>query len=505
MKLELRGITKRFGALVANDHIDLTVEPGEIHCLLGENGAGKSTLMNVLYGLYAADEGEVLLDDQPVHFAGPGDAMAAGIGMVHQHFMLVPVFTVAENVMLGHEQTKAGGRLDLDAARTKVREIADRFGFQVDPDAIVEDLPVGVQQRVEIIKALSREAKVLVFDEPTAVLTPQETDELMMIMRQLKDEGTAIVFITHKLREVREVADRITVMRRGAIVGHAEPGSSDAELASLMVGRAVELTVHKDAPQHSSALLEIENLEIRDATGLVLVDDLSFSVRGGEILVIAGVQGNGQTELADALLGLVTPAGGEIRLNGTNLVGRSVRQFLDAGVGFVPEDRGHDGLVGTFTVAENLILDRTDGAPFVKAGSLQLGERDRFAEEKVAEFDIRTQSITTHAGRLSGGNQQKVVLARELSRDLSLLVASQPTRGVDVGSIEFIHKRIVATRDAGVPVIVVATELDEAVALADRILVMYRGRIVGIVPADTPRDVLGLMMAGIPAEGHEAA
>ena len=505
MKLELRGITKRFGSLVANDHIDLTVEAGEIHCLLGENGAGKSTLMNVLYGLYAADEGQVLLDDVPVHFTGPGDAMAAGIGMVHQHFMLIPVFTVAENVMLGHEPTKQGGRLDLASARARVREIADRFGFHVDPDAIVEDLPVGVQQRVEIIKALSRDAKVLVFDEPTAVLTPQETDELMAIMRQLKDEGTAIVFITHKLREVRAVADRITVMRRGAVVGQAEPSSTDAELASLMVGRSVELTVHKDSPTYSDAVLSVENLEIRDATGLVLVDDISFSVRGGEILVVAGVQGNGQTELADALLGLVTPAAGRITLDGKNLAGRSVRQFLDAGIGFVPEDRSHDGLVGTFTVAENLILDRTNSAPFVKGGSVQLRTRDEFAREKVDEFDIRTQSIETHAGRLSGGNQQKVVLARELSRDLRALVASQPTRGVDVGSIEFIHKRIVATRDAGVPVVVVATELDEAVALADRILVMYRGRIVGIVPADTPRDVLGLMMAGVPAEGHEAA
>ena len=505
MKLELRGITKRFGALVANDHIDLTVAPGEIHCLLGENGAGKSTLMNVLYGLYTADEGEVLLDDEPVNFAGPGDAMAAGIGMVHQHFMLVPVFTVAENVMLGHEPTKGGGRLDLDQARAKVREIADRFGFHVDPDALVEDLPVGVQQRVEIIKALSRDAKVLVFDEPTAVLTPQETDELMAIMRQLKADGAAIVFITHKLREVREVADRITVMRRGAVVGEARPGSSDAELASLMVGRAVELTVHKDAPQYSQALLSVENLEIRDQAGLVLVDDVSFQVRGGEVLVVAGVQGNGQTELADALLGLVTPAAGRIALNGTDLVGRTVRQFLDAGIGFVPEDRGHDGLVGTFSVAENLILNRTDGPPFVRGGSLQMKQCDEFARQRVEEFDIRTQSIETHAGRLSGGNQQKVVLARELSRDLNLFVACQPTRGVDVGSIEFIHKRIVATRDAGIPVIVVATELDEAAALADRILVMYRGRIVGIVPADTPRDVLGLMMAGIPAEGHEAA
>lgn len=505
MKLELRGITKRFGALVANDNINLTIEPGEVHCLLGENGAGKSTLMNVLYGLYTADEGEVLLDDVPQRFAGPGDAMAAGIGMVHQHFMLVPVFTVAENVMLGHEQTRGLGRLDIDAARAKVTEIAARFGFHVDPDAIVEDLPVGVQQRVEIIKALSRDAKVLVFDEPTAVLTPQETDELMGIMRQLRDSGAAIVFITHKLREVRAVADRITVVRRGAVVGEAEPGSTDAELAALMVGRAVSLTVHKDAPRYSTAALEVENLEITDAAGAVLVDDVSFTVRGGEVLVVAGVQGNGQTELADSLLGLVQPSSGSIRLDGAELVGRSVRSFLDAGVGFVPEDRNVDGLVGSFSVAENLMLDRTDGAPFVRRGVLQLKARDEFARRAVEEFDIRTQGIDAPAGRLSGGNQQKVVLARELSRDLRLFVASQPTRGVDVGSIEFIHKRIVATRDAGVPVVVVATELDEAVALGDRILVMYRGRVVGIVPSTTPRDVLGLMMAGIAPEGTDAA
>ncbi|MDC7119942.1 ABC transporter ATP-binding protein [Cellulomonas fimi] len=497
MKLELRGITKRFGALVANDHIDLTVEPGEIHCLLGENGAGKSTLMNVLYGLYQADEGQILLDDVPQAFAGPGDAMAAGIGMVHQHFMLIPVFTVAENVMLGHEQTSSGGRLDLEAGRAKVREIAARFGFHVDPDARVEDLPVGVQQRVEIIKALSRDARVLVFDEPTAVLTPQETDELMAIMRQLKESGAAIVFITHKLREVREVADRITVVRRGAVVGEASPQASDAELASLMVGRAVELTVQKDAPQHSESLLEVTDLQVSDSRGAVLVDDVSFQVRGGEVLVVAGVQGNGQTELAEALGGLQPNVTGSIRLDGAELVGRPVRQVLDAGVGFVPEDRNEDGLVGSFSVAENLVLDRTDGPPFVRRGALQLKARDAFAREKVDEFDIRTQGIDTPVGRLSGGNQQKVVLARELSRDLRLLVAAQPTRGVDVGSIEFIHKRIVETRDAGIPVIVVSTELDEAVALGDRIMVMYRGRVVGIVPATTPRDVLGLMMAGI--------
>ncbi|MDQ2624583.1 MAG: ABC transporter ATP-binding protein [Actinomycetota bacterium] len=505
MKLELRGITKRFGALVANDHIDLVVEPGEIHCLLGENGAGKSTLMNVLYGLYSADEGEVLLDGEVVNFQGPGDAMAAGIGMVHQHFMLVPVFTVAENVMLGHEPTRGGGRLDLEAARAKVVEIADRFGFHLDPDAIVEDLPVGVQQRVEIIKALSREAKVLVFDEPTAVLTPQETDELMGIMRQLRSEGAAIIFITHKLREVREVADRITVIRLGKVVGEASPTATNAELASLMVGRSVELVVEKGEPSYSEARLEVRDLEIVDPDGLVLVDGVGFDVRGGEVLVVAGVQGNGQTELAEAMLGLVTPSSGSIKLNGSNLVGGSVNDFLREGIGFVPEDRGVDGLVGSFTVAENLILDRLAGPPFVRAGALQLRTRDEFARSAIEEFDIRTQGIDSPAGRLSGGNQQKVVLARELSRELRLFVACQPTRGVDVGSIEFIHKRIIATRDAGVPVIVVATELDEALALGDRIMVMYRGRIVGIVPATTPRDVLGLMMAGIAPEGTEAA
>ena len=505
MTLELRGITKRFGALVANDHIDLTVRAGEIHCLLGENGAGKSTLMNVLYGLYTADEGDVVIDGEVQRFSGPGDAMAAGIGMVHQHFMLIPVFTVAENVMLGHEQTLSGGRLDLETARARVREIAGRFGFHVDPDALVEDLPVGVQQRVEIIKALSRDAKVLVFDEPTAVLTPQETDELMAIMRQLRESGAAIVFITHKLREVREVADRITVVRRGAVVGEASPGASDAELAALMVGRPVELTVRKEAPELRGSGLEVSGLTVTDERGTVVVDDADLTVRGGEVLVVAGVQGNGQTELAEALVGLQRARSGSIRLDGRELLGLSVRRIIDAGVGFVPEDRNTDGLVGDFSVAENLMLNRTTSPPFARRGVLRLGARDEFARAAVDEFDIRTQGIDAPVGRLSGGNQQKVVLARELSRDLRLLVAAQPTRGVDVGSIEFIHKRIVATRDAGVPVVVVSTELDEAVALGDRILVMYRGRVVGIVPATTPRDVLGLMMAGIAPERTGAA
>ncbi len=496
MKLELRGITKRFGALTANDHIDLTVEPGEIHCLLGENGAGKSTLMNVLYGLYRADEGEILLNDVVQKFEGPGDAMNAGIGMVHQHFMLIPVFTVAENVMLGNESTKAAGVLDLETARAKVREISARFGFDIDPDAKIEDLPVGVQQRVEIIKALSRDAKVLVFDEPTAVLTPQETDELMDIMRQLKSEGTAIVFITHKLREVREVADRITVIRLGKVVGEAEPTASNAELASLMVGRAVSLTVDKAAATPGDDALVVDSLTVTDPIGQVLVDNVSFTLKRGEILCVAGVQGNGQTELTEAIMGLQHRVLGSIVLDGTELVGKSPRGVLDSGVGFVPEDRKEDGLVGEFTIAENLMLDRYTGEPFVKAGTLQLDALATFATEKVAEFDVRAQGIATKVGRLSGGNQQKVVLARELSRELRLFIAAQPTRGLDVGSIEFVHKRIVETRDSGVPVIVVSTELDEVAALADRIAVMYRGRIIGIVPGDTPRDVLGLMMAG---------
>jgi general nucleoside transport system ATP-binding protein len=496
MKLELRGITKRFGAFVANDHINLTVEPGEIHALLGENGAGKSTLMNVLYGLYRAEEGEILLDNETQHFAGPGDAMKAGIGMVHQHFMLIPVFTVAENVMLGHEDTTFGGRLDLAGARATVREISARFGFDVDPDALIEDLPVGVQQRVEIIKALSRDAQVLVFDEPTAVLTPQETDELMVIMRQLKQAGTSIVFITHKLREVRAVADRITVIRLGKVVGEALPTASSAELASLMVGRAVDLMVEKGPEKPGEKALVVENLCVIDHRNQLVVNDVSFEVRSGEVLAIAGVQGNGQTELTEALLGLQAKVTGSITLDGKSLIGHSVRKTLDAGVGFIPEDRTDDGLVGEFTIAENLMLDRSHIEPFVKFGTLQREALASFAEDKVKEFDIRTQGIETPVGKLSGGNQQKVVLARELSRTLRLFVAAQPTRGLDVGSIEFVHTRIIETRDAGIPVIVVSTELDEVVALADRIAVMYRGGIVGIVPGDTPRDVLGLMMAG---------
>jgi simple sugar transport system ATP-binding protein len=498
VKLELRGITKRFGALVANDHIDLVVEPGEIHALLGENGAGKSTLMNVLYGFYDPDEGEILVDGSPVTFVGPGDAMAAGIGMVHQHFMLVPVFTVAENVVLGYEPVKGGGLIDLAEARRRVREISDRFGFDVDPAALVEDLPVGAQQRVEIIKALSREAKVLILDEPTAVLTPQETDELIEIMRQLKAAGTSIVFITHKLREVRAVADRITVIRRGQVVGSADPAAAETELASLMVGRSVSLGVDRAPAQPGEVALTVRDLTVIDAAGVRQLDDVSFDVARGEIVAIAGVQGNGQTELTEVILGLEKPVAGSVVLDGTELVGRTVKQVLHAGVGFVPEDRTEDGIVADFSVAENLILDLYDQAPFARGVALDPAKVRDNAEQRTVEFDVRTPSVEHPAGKLSGGNQQKVVLAREMSRPLRLFIASQPTRGLDVGSIEFVHKRVVAERDNGTPVIIVSTELDEVLALADRIVVMYRGRIVGTVPGGTDRDVLGLMMAGVP-------
>ena len=501
MKLELKGITKRFGTLVANDAIDLIVESGQIHSLLGENGAGKSTLMNVLYGLYKADEGQILLDGKPAVFAGPGDAMAAGIGMVHQHFMLIPVFTVAENVALGHEPTKRGGVLDLDAARALVRKISDRFGFDVDPDALVEDLPVGVQQRVEIIKSLARDAKVLVLDEPTAVLTPQETDELMEIMRGLAKSGTSIVFITHKLREVKAVADKITVIRQGRVVGEAKPSTETAELASMMVGRDVGLTVDKKIADPGKVVLNVSDLSVLDDRDQRAVDHVNFEVRAGEILAIAGVQGNGQTELAEAILGLraIHSNEGDISISGSSVRGKSVRSILEKGVGYVPEDRQKNGLISEFSIAENLMLNGSFTKPYANGLGIAFATRARLAEERVREFDVRTTSALTPAGKLSGGNQQKVVLARELSREVDLLVVSQPTRGVDVGSIEFIHERLVEERNAGKAVLLISTELDEVLALADRIAVMYRGRIVGIVDNKTDRAKLGQMMAGVSA------
>ncbi len=497
MSLELRGITKRFGSLVANDAIDLAVGNGEIHAILGENGAGKSTLMNVVYGLLQPDEGTISVDGKMITINSPLDALAAGIGMVHQHFMLIPVFTVAENIVLGHEKTKGFGILDLESARKEILRVSAEFNFEIDPDAFVEDLPVGLQQRVEIIRALIYDAKVLILDEPTAVLTPQETDELLRNMKKLKENGTSIVFITHKLREVKEAADKITIIRRGKVVGTASPTASQEELASLMVGRPVSLDIEKRAATLGPVTLSVQDLTISDHTGRNLVKNVSFDVRAGEVLAVAGVQGNGQSELAESIVGLQEHVTGRIELEGRDITRSSVRDALHAGIAFVPESREEDGLIGSFSIEENLILDLHDLPPYAKGPVISQSTVSIEAEKLVKEFDIRTQSAKDSASSLSGGNKQKVVLARELSRPVKLVVASQPTRGLDVGSIEFVHERIIAERDAGRAVLLFSTELDEVSALADRIAVMYRGEFIAIVPADTSREELGLLMAGV--------
>jgi ABC-type uncharacterized transport system ATPase subunit len=505
VELELKGITKRFGSLVANDHIDLAAAPGQVHALLGENGAGKTTLMNVLYGLLQPDEGQILIDGKPVQFHSPKDAIAAGIGMVHQHFMLVPVFTVAENVTLGIEETRALGLLDRRKTRQDVRDLSRRYGLDIDPDALVENLPVGIQQRVEIVKALVRQAKVLILDEPTAVLTPAETQDLFRIIRQLKAGGTSVVFISHKLKEVQAIADTITVLRRGAVVGERPPSASEEELATLMVGRSVQLRVSKQPAKPGDVVLEVSDLTVTDETGRVWVNGTSFDVRAGEILGVAGVQGNGQTELCEALLGLRPTAAGTVTLNGRDLTHATPRQRLRAGVAYVPEDRQEDGLIGDFPVADNMVLDTYDQPPFASGLNLHLGAITAYATERVAEFDVRTTSVQTPVGTLSGGNQQKVILARELGQDHKLLVASQPTRGLDVGSIEFVHRRIVEARDRGVAVLIVSAELDEIYALADRIAVMYEGRITGFRPPTVPVSELGRLMAGSSGEADSGA
>jgi len=497
VSLELRGITKSFGALVANDNIDLKVETGEIHAILGENGAGKSTLMNIVYGLVSPDKGEILVDGEVKSITEPSDALNAGIGMVHQHFMLVPVFTVAENIVLGHEKSGRIGQLHLEEAKAEIRRVSDEFKFDVDPDAIIENLPVGVQQRVEIIRALIYDARVLILDEPTAVLTPQETDDLLNIMRQLKAKGTSIIFITHKLREVKAVADRITIIRRGKVVGTAQPSSSQDELASLMVGRPVDLNPDKAAHSIGDVILSVKHVTIKDLTGRALVKDVSFDVRGGEVLAIAGVQGNGQSELARSMVNLEDHIEGSIKLENDEIVGESVRQSLHHGIAFIPESRELDGLIASMSIAENLVLDLHDLAPYAHGVQMSPAVVASEAEKKSVEFDIRLQSVQDPVSSLSGGNKQKVVLARELSRPVRLVVASQPTRGLDVGSIEFVHERILAERDAGRAVLLFSTELDEVLALADRIAVMYRGEILKIVPATVSAQELGLLMAGV--------
>ena len=497
MSVELRGITKKFGSLVANDSIDLKVEAGQIHAILGENGAGKSTLMNILFGLLQPDSGEVLIDGNPIEIYEPSDALAAGIGMVHQHFMLIPVFSVAENIVLGHEKIRGVGSLDLREARTQIMEIAKRFNFEIDPDALIEDLPVGVQQRVEIIKALFFNAQIIILDEPSAVLTPQETDELLNVMRELKKQGKSIIFITHKLREVQEVADEITIIRRGKVVGQAKPTATQEELASLMVGRPVDLEVSKKPFTPGPVILKISDLKVTDGRGRPLVSEINFDVRAGEILALAGVQGNGQSELARAILNLEPHIYGSITIDGSEIVGKTVNESLESGIAFVPESRELDGLISSFSISENLILDTFHSAPFSKSGILNLEKISNSAEEYTKQFDVRLQSISDPASSLSGGNKQKVVLARELTRPVKLLVASQPTRGLDVGSIEFVHERILAERDAGRAVLLFSNELDEVMALADRIAVMYHGSIIDIVEPSVSRNELGLLMAGV--------
>lgn len=497
LRLELRDITKRFGSLVANDSINLGVDSGEIVALLGENGAGKSTLMNVLFGMLQPDSGAVLLDGVSRQFSGPRDAMEAGIGMVHQHFMLIPVFTVAENVALGNEPTSRLGRLDLEQARHTVTRLSAEFGFDLDPDALVQDLTVGEQQRVEIVKALARDARVLVLDEPTAVLTPQETDELMDIMRDLASKGTSVIFITHKLREVKVIADRIVVIRLGRVVSETGPESTESELASMMVGRQIGAALEKVPTKSNALLLSLERLCVEDDRGQLAVKDLELEVKEGEIFAIAGVQGNGQTELAESIIGIRKVRSGGIKFSGRNLLGLSARERLELGIGFVPEDRAKHGLVASFSVEENLILNASHSKKFFRFGFANLPERRKYAEALIREFDIRTESSVKLAKELSGGNQQKAIIARELARNTKLIVASQPTRGVDVGAIEFIHKRLIEERNKGNTVLLISSELDEIQALADRIGVMYRGELVGILDSAAPRDQIGRMMAGV--------
>ena len=496
--LEVRGITKRFPGVLANDNISLALHKGEVLGLLGENGAGKSTLMNMIYGLYKPDEGEILVNGQAVEITGPKDAIELGIGMVHQHFQLVDVLTVTENVMLGNESV-SGPFLRRDRARREIMELSQEFGLDVDPDALISDLPVGVQQRVEIIKALYRHADILILDEPTAVLTPQETRGLFKIMHTLLDKGVSIIFISHKLKEVLEICDNVVVLRRGKVAGLADPKeSTEQSLASLMVGRDVILEVEKGEATPGVEILNIVNLQVHDERGLPAVEGVNLGLQRGEILGVAGVQGNGQTELVEALTGMRPVDSGRIFIKGEDVTGASPRNVAEKGVGHVPEDRQRDGLVASFTVMHNLVLCTYYRDEFSNAIVVDDRAIAENAHQLVQQYDVRPPIINNLASGLSGGNQQKVIVAREFSRGVDLLIASQPTRGLDVGSIEFIHKQIIRMRDEGAGILLVSSELDEVLSLSDRVAVMFEGQIIDILPIEeADKDTVGLRMAGV--------
>jgi ABC-type uncharacterized transport system ATPase subunit len=496
--VEMHGITKAWPGVVANDHVDFSVRAGEIHALVGENGAGKSTLMNILYGLIHADSGEILINGAPARISGPRDAINRGIGMVHQHFMLIPVFTVGENVMLGREPVAAGGFYDHAKAKKEIAELTRQYGLVLDPDARTGDLPVGLQQRAEIVKVLYRGANILILDEPTGVLTPQETKELFAVLRGLVKGGKTIIFISHKLREVLEISDRITVMRRGKVVGHLiTKETSEQEIATHMVGREVLLRVDRKPAKAGPVTFKVENLTAASDRGVQALRGVSFELRQGEILGIAGVEGNGQSELVEVLAGTRPATGGRVLLGDQDVTAASAREEREAGVGHIPEDRRGVGLVLHFSIAENLVLGRERSPDFAwHQLVLRLRAIVQWALRLVKEFDIRTPSIETQAHALSGGNQQKIIVAREMGSRPRVLLASQPTRGVDIGAIEFIHRRLVAQRDEGTAVLLVSAELDEIRSLSDRIAVLYEGRIVSIEPANTPEERLGLLMTG---------
>ncbi len=502
--LELRGVTKHFPGVLANDHIDFDLRRGEVHALLGENGAGKSTLMNILYGLYHPDEGEIRIKGEPVRINSPKDAIARGIGMVHQHFMLIPVMTVAENIVLASEPTHAGVLLDYRAANRRVEHLAGTFNFAIDPQARVENIGVGQQQRVEILKALYRSADILILDEPTAVLTPQEAGELFEILGTLTREGLSVIFISHKLNEVLEIADRITVLRRGKKIGTVpHEGATEGGLARMMVGREVLLRVEKAAAAAGQPFLEVEDVHVLDDRGLEAVKGVTFDVRAGEIVGLAGVDGNGQSEVVEAVTGLRRTSAGRVRLGGHDVTGSSANRILDLGLGHIPEDRQRRGLVLNFSLAENLALHDFDKEPNSRFGWLFPRRIIHRARGLLKQFDVRGGGPQTLASALSGGNQQKVVLAREIARDPRVLIAAQPTRGLDVGAIEFVHQRLIEARDSGEAVLLVSLELEEILSLSDRILVIYEGRIVAEYPPDVTEEELGIAMTG--GRGREAA